>query len=225
MKFEKWEPVYIEILNSFGWKRSDDELSAIALHKEIINSGIAQYTRDELRNRIKNKNVIVIGNGPSLSHDIKKWIESHGPVVIAADSVMDRLIELEIIPDFITTDLDGNLDSIMEAVNNGSIPVIHSHGDNRDIIKSYMRNFSPFRIVATTQSYAFERIYNFGGFTDGDRALFMADELSATPIYAYNFDFNTPYGKNKNVEIKRKKLEWAKNLINRYLPYIKFLVI
>ncbi len=66
-------------------------------------------------------------------------------------------------------------------------------------------------------------MYNFGGFTDGDRCLFLAVELGAKNIVMAGMDFGkiiTRYSRPDIVgsegladNIKEKKLEYAKKLV------------
>jgi uncharacterized Rossmann fold enzyme len=65
------------------------------------------------------------------------------------------------------------------------------------------------RFIATTQAKPFNRVYNFGGFSDGDRCVFVAREFGASKIKLAGFDFEDP-GVN---QIKKKKLKWAKKLL------------
>jgi len=67
----------------------------------------------------------------------------------------------------------------------------------------------PGPVVATTQAAPLPHVYNFGGFTDGDRAVFAADELGASRIALVGFDLD-----DKNVDpLKRGKLVWARKLL------------
>lgn len=117
------------------------------------------------------------------------------------------------LPDIIVTDLDGNVEDQIKANEMGSIAVIHAHGDNIPAIRKYAPLFKG-RVVLTTQSEPFDNVYNFGGFTDGDRAFLMAKHFGATKISLFGFDFENPREKEgKDIEIKRKKLKWAKKLI------------
>ncbi|MEM2818029.1 MAG: hypothetical protein QXN39_06050, partial [Archaeoglobaceae archaeon] len=61
--------------------------------------------------------------------------------------------------------------------------------------------------VATTQSKPFGRVYNFCGFTDGDRAVLIAKKFGAKKITLYGFDFEKAEG------TKLKKLKWAKKIL------------
>ncbi|MCZ7361768.1 MAG: hypothetical protein O8C58_00250, partial [Candidatus Methanoperedens sp.] len=68
-------------------------------------------------------------------------------------------------------------------------------------------------VIGTSQAVPLENIYDFGGFSDGDRCVFLAHSLGAKTITLAGFDLE-----DKNVtEIKKKKLKWAKKLI-RMIP-------
>ena len=60
-------------------------------------------------------------------------------------------------------------------------------------------------------------LYNYGGFSDGDRSAFLADYLGARHITLLGFDFNNvnikPYYDSTAIIRKKIKLEWAKYLL------------
>jgi uncharacterized Rossmann fold enzyme len=86
--------------------------------------------------------------------------------------------------------------------------VVHAHGDNVDALSEEVPRLK--RVVGTTQSKPLDNVYNFGGFTDGDRCVFLAQEFGARSITLIGFDF-----KDTNVTpLKKKKLVWAEKLIN-----------
>lgn len=86
--------------------------------------------------------------------------------------------------------------------------VVHAHGDNMDALSEEVPRLK--RIIGTTQSKPLDNVYNFGGFTDGDRCVFLAQEFGARSITLIGFDF-----KDTNVTpLKKKKLAWAEKLIN-----------
>jgi len=75
--------------------------------------------------------------------------------------------------------------------------------------------------MGTTQGdpESYDHLHNFGGFTDGDRAVYLADRFNARTISLIGFDFTNEVGeysfaKRKNREIKLKKLQWCKSLID-----------
>jgi uncharacterized Rossmann fold enzyme len=55
----------------------------------------------------------------------------------------------------------------------------------------------------------FDKVYNFGRFSDGDRCVFVARKLGAYSIKLAGFYFEDP---DVN-PIKKNKLKWAKKLM------------
>jgi uncharacterized Rossmann fold enzyme len=223
MKFQEWEPFYKEILNDFSFSLHDDIKSAEILNSKLENLNICK--KEYIQKIIKNKNVIVFGAGPSIEEflDMYNHSLSEKTIVITADGATTAVLEKEIVPDFIVTDLDGNVSDQIKANQLGSIVLVHAHGDNIDKIKKYSNKFEG-RIVGTTQTNPelYNNLHNFGGFTDGDRAVFFADYMNAKKIFLVGFDFYSKIGKysfgiKKNIIMKKKKLEWAKKLIDTLL--------
>ena len=60
-------------------------------------------------------------------------------------------------------------------------------------------------LVGTTQGRPLENVFNFGGFTDGDRAAHLVHELGASAIELYGFDFFTPGPNTPKERIDNKK--------------------
>jgi hypothetical protein len=138
-------------------------------------------------------------------------------VLVAADGATTALIEEKIAPDIVATDLDGRLDDILLANIRGANIIIHAHGDNIDKIARLTPFFN--NVLGTTQAQPAGNLYNFGGFTDGDRALFLAVALGASEITLAGMDFGdvvTRYSR-PNIEtatakaddFKKKKLMYA----------------
>ena len=175
---------------------------------------------EELNDLIFNKEVIVFGAGPSLENSIKIYKKNFSnKIKITADGATSALIERKIKPDIIVTDLDGNVKDQIKANSDGSFVIIHAHGDNIKKIKKYVPKFKG-KLLGSTQTdpKLYENVYNFGGFTDGDRAVYLADHFNAKKIFLVGFDFNGEIGKysfskNKDKNIKLKKLKWCKHLI------------
>jgi len=132
-------------------------------------------------------------------------------LIIAADGAAAALMDIGCVPEVICTDLDGNSEADIEkeimACELGSIVLIHAHGDHIDKLEKYVPRFK--RFIATTQARPFDKVYNFGGFSDGDRCVFVAREFGAKKIRLAGFDFEDPHVN----PIKKKKLKWAKELI------------
>ncbi|MFQ6120328.1 MAG: 6-hydroxymethylpterin diphosphokinase MptE-like protein [Methanosarcinales archaeon] len=216
MEFTQWEPIYEQILQDFGYSRKEDEYSAKILsellekkdpidlnpNKVGVEDGI-----EKLQPIIMDREVLVCGNAPCLQEDINKKYRI-GYVVIAADGATTTLLHNNIIPDIIVTDLDGVIEDLIYANHLGALMVVHAHGDNIKAIKEIVPKLK--NIIGTTQSRPLKKVYNFGGFSDGDRCVFLAKYFKAKSITIIGFDFEDP----KVNPIKKKKLKWAKQLIN-----------
>ncbi|EPA06093.1 hypothetical protein BG20_I2577 [Candidatus Nitrosarchaeum limnium BG20] len=134
---------------------------------------------------------------------------------IVADSAVKVLIENGINPDIVVTDLDGDEESLIKVGKTDSIFVVHAHGDNIARL-NLAENFKNY--VGTTQSKPFKKIQNFGGFTDGDRAVFLASHFEAKKIILFGMDFEEKIGIYSKTKIndrntKLKKLRKAKLLL------------
>jgi hypothetical protein len=150
----------------------------------------------------------VFGNAPTLDRELDE-LQEKDAAFLAADGATAVLLRRGIVPDIIVTDLDGPFPDILKANQEGSIAVVHAHGDNLDALHRYVPKLK--RVIGTVQCRPPEGLYNFGGFTDGDRCVFLAKELGATSIKLVGFDFE-----DESVTLrKRRKLIWAKRLIEQ----------
>ena len=199
MQFAEWEPHYQEIVGYFGFDRTADEEAA-----RLLSSLLDRDNLLSLASLTDGNEVTVCGNAPCLKDDLSKI----SGIVFAADAAAEVLDSHDIFVDAIFTDLDGATDRFIELNNEGTIIVIHAHGDNMPLLKHWVPRFRG-KVVGTTQAAPLPRVYNFGGFTDGDRAVFAADELGASHITLAGFDLD-----DRNVDpMKRGKLIWARKLL------------
>jgi uncharacterized Rossmann fold enzyme len=87
--------------------------------------------------------------------------------------------------------------------------VVHAHGDNITQVRRILPKLSE-RVIGTTQVEPFGKLYNFGGFTDGDRAAFIAHELGASKIWLAGMDLGTKIGKRSgDKDVKQKLIKLA----------------
>jgi len=228
MKFSEWKSVYNQILDDFGFSKKMDEESADLLNDILKKQGSIKFENllDNLPNKkIATKTFIVFGAGPSLKSNIKHIRENldiNNYILIAADGATTALLEEKIVPNIVVTDLDGKLEDLLLANDLKSFFVIHAHGNNADEIVKYTPKFK--KVLGTTQSKPVANLYNFGGFTDGDRAVFLATALGAKKILLAGMDFGkyvTSYSRpDMDVEIdiadeiKQKKLKYAEQLVD-----------
>jgi 2-amino-4-hydroxy-6-hydroxymethyldihydropteridine diphosphokinase len=208
VKYSDWEAIYCKILDDFGYSRKEDEYSARVLATLV---GGRRVCGPDCLDEIIGRNVTIYGFGPNLEKEMDK-VKPLG-TIISADGATAELIKRGIVPDIVTTDLDGDIDAPIVANIKGAVAAIHAHGDNVSRIREYVP-FFPSKITPTTQSKPFDGIYNFGGFTDGDRAVMLARHFGASRIFLIGFDFTTARTQaGKNAIVKAKKLEWARKLI------------
>ena len=199
MKFSEWEPHYREILDYFGFSREDDEKAA-----RLLSTLLTRDDMPALAALTKGKEVTVCGNAPCLKKEVRKI---HG-VVFAADAAAEVLFGNGIRPDAVFTDLDGATDRLLDMNDAGTIVVVHAHGDNIPLLRHWVPKLGG-PVAATTQGPPRPHVHNFGGFTDGDRAVFAAQALGAARITIIGFDLDDP-----DVDpVKRGKLFWARKLL------------
>ncbi|NYT05260.1 MAG: DUF115 domain-containing protein [Methanomicrobiales archaeon] len=200
MRFEEWEPHYTAILDYFGFDRAADEEAALLLARLAPRDDhalLAAFCRDRA--------VTVCGNAPCLAGELSLI----SGTVFAADAAADLLYGHGIRPDAVFTDLDGATDRFSLMNREGTIMVVHAHGDNMRLLRTWVPRFEgPF--VATTQARPLPGVHNFGGFTDGDRAVFAAHALGAASVRIVGFDLD-----DRGVDkVKRGKLVWARRLLS-----------
>ena len=210
MVISGWNKKYNEILKEFGYSKKDDIESA-----KILNSKITKkIPKKTLTKLIQNNDVFIIGAGPSLLKSIKTLKKFSNGVKIVADGAIQAFLENDLKADILVTDLDGDLKSIKKIGKTNTLIFVHAHGDNiekLDLVSGF-KNWA-----GTTQTKEFGKLYNFGGFTDGDRCVFLANYFNAKNIILVGMDFGNTIGKySKNISnktLKRKKLRFGKGLL------------
>ena len=210
MTLDGWSKRYQEILNKFGYDIRRDIKAAKILNSIVGN----RLSPANIEKKIKGKTVFVIGAGPSLQQSISHLKKFRKVTKIVADSATDILLEHGIKPDIVVTDLDGDLDALKKA-SYKAVMVVHAHGDNmRTLPFAYFFK----RCIGTTESEPFGNIQNYGGFTDGDRCVFLARHFGANKIVLFGMDFGLKIGSSSKTSrddksVKLKKLRMAKSLL------------
>ncbi len=200
MNFEDWEPLYLEIVSELGLDRGKDEEAAGVLASLSPRDDVALF-----ETLCRGRTVTVCGNAPCLEQDLPLVRGT----VFAADAAAEVLFAYGKRIDAVFTDLDGATDLFPQLNRDGSIMVVHAHGDNIPLLRYWVPRFAgPF--VATTQTRPRPGVHNWGGFTDGDRAVFAAHALGAREVRLAGFDLDDP-----RVEpFKRGKLLIARRLLS-----------
>ncbi|HEY3419654.1 MAG TPA: 6-hydroxymethylpterin diphosphokinase MptE-like protein [Methanomassiliicoccales archaeon] len=209
MEFRDWEPVYERILEDFGYSRQDDERAA----RELASLAMDAPQCDDVCLTGMFGNCASVVAGPPLSGgnlaDLLKG------TVLSVGTGTALLLDEGKVPDFVVTDLDGDVVSDLMANSRGAVMVVHAHGDNIPAMKSFVPNIKG-RVVLTTQSEPFASVRDFGGFTDGDRAVALAVHFGTRNLRLIGFDLHNPRPKaGSSIETKAKKLRWAERIIEQ----------
>lgn len=205
MEFREWEPYYREILHEFGYRRQADEAVARLLANRLPPD---RADPKVLRRLLEDRVVTVLGNGPNLLEELPL---AEG-VLVAADEAVGVARQHGVAPDLLVSDLDGDEDALLAANRAGTLAVVHAHGDNETAVRRLAPRFTS-RSLGTTQAEPIPGVWNFGGFTDGDRAVFLAEHFRAREIRLLGFDYDHPHPKDHPAAVKRRKLAWARRLI------------
>ena len=232
MNYETWSPVYGEILRDFGFDREDDERArdvladlvggvgaddsdtdeSNAAHSDVDGSDASYSDTDGFdtnRLDVSGETVAVAGAGPSLADDDALAAASDADRVFAASTAADALREAGIAVDCMVTDLDKNPETARELTAAGTPVAVHAHGDNIPAVREWIPRFDAANVLPTTQAEPVGPVRNFGGFTDGDRAAFLADHFGAGELVFVGWDFDDP----DVDDAKAKKLRWAERLL------------
>ncbi|QZP38080.1 6-hydroxymethylpterin diphosphokinase MptE-like protein [Halobaculum magnesiiphilum] len=201
MEFTDWEPIYAAILADFGFDRAADE---------AVRDRAAAFAEPFDLDRLdcSGATVAVAGAGPSLEADAS--LARDADFVFAASTATDRLVAEGVAVDAMVTDLDKNPGTGLARTERGAVVVAHAHGDNGDLIEEWLPRYDAANTLVTTQAAPVDAVANYGGFTDGDRAAFLADHCGAERLVFPGWDLDDPEVDG----VKARKLDWAERLLH-----------
>jgi uncharacterized Rossmann fold enzyme len=202
MQYSEWRPAYEAILADFGYEEAADERSRDLLAGLLDGEG--PLGPDDLEFR---GTVAVCGAAPSLAGELDR--ARGADAVVAASTAVDVLREAGVAVDCMVTDLDKNPDTARKLTEAGTPVAVHAHGDNADAVREQVPTVRAAAVLPTTQTEPVPPVVNPGGFTDGDRAAFLADECGADRLVFPGWAFDDP----SVGEAKARKLLWAERLL------------
>jgi uncharacterized Rossmann fold enzyme len=214
VKFIDWFPYYQEIREQFGYSTEKDQDAARVLSYLTRRKALDLKV---LRKKIHGKKVMVIGAGVNLEDSIPYVKRNRNFTKIVANGAVQAILEHRIKPDVVVTDLDGNQLFLRKADKLGAVMVVHAHGDNIPLMTKLVPKLR--HVIGSTQVMPMNNVYNFGGFTDGDRSVFLAEELGASKIILVGMDLGNEIGKYysktmfQDSELKKAKMKVAKKLL------------
>ncbi|MFW5919388.1 MAG: 6-hydroxymethylpterin diphosphokinase MptE-like protein [Halanaeroarchaeum sp.] len=200
MHYADWNTIYERIREDFGYDRAADERA-----RDVL----AEYATpfDFGRLDVGGNTVAIAGGASTLEAEID--VADDADCVFAASIAADELLGAGVGVDLMVTDLDKNPETAIALTRAGRPVAVHAHGDNVPLVHDVLPRMDVENVLGTTQVRPVGSVYDLGGFTDGDRAAFLADHLGAAQLVFPGWDFDDP-----DVDpIKRKKLQWAKRLL------------
>ncbi|RLG63734.1 hypothetical protein DRO02_05990 [archaeon] len=217
----KLEKIYEALRRELSINIEDDIRAARKLSQLLKGKNIDE-TFKQLRESIKQKHILIIGLGKTLLQDLKS-LESFlrqklcQLTIITVEQAYPPTEETlpEGIVKGVVTDLDGvNPLEIPENV----IKIVHGHGDNISLLETYIPKLE--NIVGTIQvDLNLGNVYRVHGFTDGDRAAYMAAQLKASTITLAAMDMGqlgiSPFTFTKHTGLNRQ-YHWRKKMKLRY---------
>lgn len=218
MEWSVWKPQYLRIMDDLGFDIRADMESAKILSNLVEGKRIPNYCTIV---EMLGQHVSIVAPASSMEEEVGRMPKEN--VIISAGSATKRLMRMGVVPDIIVTDLDGDTDYEIDAVEKGALAFIHAHGDNIDKIRDIVPKLkSPF--VPTVQCQPFSNVYNFGGFTDGDRAFLISLHFGVTDIDLVGWDLKVPYPKEGcDIQMKLRKMGWARKILFPYIGSSTFL--
>ncbi len=135
-------------------------------------------------------------------------------MLIAADGAAERCLTAGLVPAVVVTDLDGPVPSEVTANLRGSLVLVHAHGDNVPALERWVPEF-PGELAGSWAGPPRPALLNVGGFTDGDRAAYLAEAVGARRILLWGFDFESveePDGPTRTRKLA--KLACARRLLD-----------
>jgi len=203
ISFPAWEPIYEAILSDLGFDRSADETA-----RDVAGELAQRFDHSRL-SQLDGATVAIVGAAPSLSTELAGFDPTAVDAIVAASTAVDVLADHGIAVDLMVTDLDKNIETARRLTHSETPVAAHAHGDNIPTLREWLPEFDPEWTLVTTQAEPRGPVGNFGGFTDGDRAAFIADAFGAADLEFLGWAFDDP-----SVDpLKARKLRWAEQLL------------
>ncbi len=213
MEYGRWAPVYEQIRAELGYAWELETAAATWLETALTGRA-PPAPLERLRRRLSGRSVVVVGRAPRvgpppiwrLGQRMGRW------AIVAADGATGPCLEAGLVPEVIVTDLDGPVPTEIDANQRGSYVVVHAHGDNLPALREWVPAF-PGELAGSWAGAPTPTLLNVGGFTDGDRAAYLAEHVGSGEIILWGFDFDLPALEEAGPR-KAAKLRWAERALD-----------
>lgn len=200
MDVAAWEPVYRAIAADLGYDRDADVRA-----RRLADRHLRPFAVDRLD--LSDARVAVVVGADLDAEGIRRARRADD--VVATGDALTRLEAAGRPPRLVVTDLDSDPPRSCARTRCGRVVAVHAHGDNRRALRRWLPRMRPSAVLGTTQVHPGPATINAGGFTDGDRAAYLADHLGATELDLVGWDL----GDRSVSPEKRRKLDWAARLL------------
>ena len=233
VQVNNFTPVCIEfqqnIREYFGWNLQDDEEVLEWLQQNLVkfddrwNDESQSNNLNELILEIKSSEQFVV-IGANVTEDEIMTLSTTTPLIVA-DGAIGALLELneDLLENVICLVSDGDGLPYITNKKIGNMKILlHAHGHAKINLKHVLETWNKWsktpKIIISHQTFKSKKpAVNFGGFSDGDRAVCMLHSCGITKNNIRLIGFNTKkIGKwtgLSNTEIKRQKLEWMEKIL------------
>jgi 2-amino-4-hydroxy-6-hydroxymethyldihydropteridine diphosphokinase len=214
VEYLRWAPVYAELSAELGLPFAREE-EAFARLKEVLPDEARVDPLGRVARRLGGREVVVVGLAPDAGPPPlwRRPAAADRLAVVAADGATSPCLAAGLVPDVIVTDLDGPVPAELTASQRGSLVVVHAHGDNQAAVAQWVPEF-PGELVGSWAGPPRDGVIDVGGFTDGDRAVYLAEHAGARRVLLWGFDFDRVVEADAHAAArKRQKLAWARRAL------------
>ncbi|MDA0648544.1 MAG: hypothetical protein O3B00_01045 [archaeon] len=213
-----------EVRAHFGWELQADIDSAKSMKlafDEAEPFGLSKWNINErnqslgyLQLKLLKATAVVFVGAAVESQQLEDMV-GDGVVFIAADGAVGALPPQADLA-CIVSDFDGTV-HLELAAKNGATIIAHAHGDNMEAWNECVEKWSHFSnppalVLSHQTPHYFEGMHNWGGFTDGDRALCMAHSLGVNfeDVYLVGYTLSRvgQWSGRTQESLKLEKLQW-----------------
>ena len=206
-----WE-LQADVASAKSMKMAFDEAEPFGLSKWNINA--RNQSLGVLQLKLLKATAVVFVGAAVESQELEEMV-GDGVVFIAADGAVGALPTQADLA-CIVSDFDGTT-HLELAAKSGATIIAHAHGDNmeawNECVETWSHFSNPPALVLSHQTpHYFEGMHNWGGFTDGDRALCMAHSLGVNfeDVYLVGYTLSRvgQWSGRTQESLKLAKLQW-----------------
>ena len=206
-----WE-LQADVASAKSMKMAFDEAEPFGLSKWNINA--RNQSLGVLQLKLLKATAVVFVGAAVESQELEEMV-GDGVVFIAADGAVGALPTQADLA-CIVSDFDGTT-HLELAAKSGATIIAHAHGDNmeawNECVETWSHFSNPPALVLSHQTpHFFEGMHNWGGFTDGDRALCMAHSLGVNfeDVYLVGYTLSRvgQWSGRTQESLKLAKLQW-----------------